>query len=193
LKNRSDLILTTDNPVVLRQWTVRIAASQTHAAAIWNGPATVTRSASNALTNTNRCCPQCERRKRRSRRNFQNDTSLVESLCTRTEPNLLGPQCAIAKRQDSPCQLTPFQFLRATWLAILGSLMKWEFPRLCRGGSQTLRIPGVYLPLLPSFLPKPVASRARAVAVAFAFHRLRSGPFEGPATVKPPALAENTY
>ena len=28
----------------------------------------------------------------------------------------------------------------------------------------------------------------RAVAVAFAFHRLRSGPFEGPATVKPPAL-----
>jgi TIR domain-containing protein len=39
-------------------------------------------------------------------------------------------------------------------------LMKWEFPRLCRGGSQTLRIPGVYLPLLPSFLPKPVASRA---------------------------------
>jgi hypothetical protein len=40
------------------------------------------------------------------------------------------------------------------------SLMKWEFPRLCRGGSQTLRIPGVYLPLLPSFLPKPRASRA---------------------------------
>src|SRR5664280_889273 len=39
-------------------------------------------------------------------------------------------------------------------------LMKWEFPRLCRGGSQTLRIPGVYLPLVPSFLPKPVASRA---------------------------------
>src|SRR5664280_1724880 len=23
-----------------------------------------------------------------------------------------------------------------------GRLMKWEFPRLCRGGSQTLRIPG---------------------------------------------------
>ena len=30
-----------------------------------------------------------------------------------------------------------------------------------------------------------------AVAVAFAFHRLRSGPFEGPATVKPPALPED--
>src|SRR5271165_94906 len=34
------------------------------------------------------------------------------------------------------------------------ALMKWELPRLCWGGSQTLRIPGVYLPLLPSFLPK---------------------------------------
>src|SRR5271157_5376467 len=33
----------------------------------------------------------------------------------------------------------------------------------------------------------------RAVAVAFALHRLRSGPFEGPATVKPPALPEDTY
>ena len=31
------------------------------------------------------------------------------------------------------------------------------------------------------------------VAVAFDFDRLRSGPFEGPATVKPPALPEDTY
>ena len=31
------------------------------------------------------------------------------------------------------------------------SLIRREFPRLCRGGSQTLRIPGVYLPLLLSF------------------------------------------
>jgi hypothetical protein len=34
---------------------------------------------------------------------------------------------------------------------------------------------------------------AAAVVAAFAFHRLRSGPFEGPATVKPPALPEDTY
>ena len=48
-------------------------------------------------------------------------------------------------------------------------LMKWEFPRLCRGGSQTLRIPGVYLPLVPSFLPKPVASRASCRCSCFCF------------------------
>jgi len=48
-------------------------------------------------------------------------------------------------------------------------LMKWEFPRLCRGGSQTLRIPGVYLPLLPSFLPKPVAWRASCRCSCFCF------------------------
>src|SRR5271157_1719961 len=71
--------------------------------------------------------------------------------------------------------------------------MKWEFPRLCRGGSQTLRIPGVYLPLLPSFCRSPLPREPRAVAVASAFQRLRSGPFEGPATVKPPALPEDTY
>jgi hypothetical protein len=34
---------------------------------------------------------------------------------------------------------------------------------------------------------------AFAVAVAFAFKRLRKGPLEGPATVKPPALPEDTY
>src|SRR5664279_1560920 len=50
-----------------------------------------------------------------------------------------------------------------------GTLMKWEFPRLCRGGSQTLRIPGVYLPLLPSFLPKPVAWRASCRCSCFCF------------------------
>jgi len=31
------------------------------------------------------------------------------------------------------------------------------------------------------------------LAVAFDFDRLRSGPFEGPATVKPPAPPEDTY
>src|SRR5271157_777840 len=78
-------------------------------------------------------------------------------------------------------------------IALPEKLMKWEFPRLCRGGSQTLRIPGVYLPLLPSFCRSPLPREPRAVAVASAFQRLRSGPFEGPATVKPPALPEDTY
>jgi hypothetical protein len=36
-------------------------------------------------------------------------------------------------------------------------------------------------------------SELRVVAVVFAFQQLRSGPFEGPATVKPPALPEDTY
>src|ERR1017187_7176511 len=72
-------------------------------------------------------------------------------------------------------------------------LIKREFPRLCRGGSKTLRIPGVYLPLLFSFCRSPLFGNPTAVAVAFAFHRLRSGPFEGPATVKPPALPEDAY
>ena len=88
---------------MLRRWTARIAANQTHAAAIWNGPATVTRSASNALKNTNRCFPRYERKKRRSRRNFQNGESRVESLGKCTERNPLGPQCVIANRHDSTC------------------------------------------------------------------------------------------
>ena len=43
------------------------------------------------------------------------------------------------------------------------------------------------------FCRSPLPREPRAVALAFAFHRLRSGPFEGPATVKPPALPEDTY
>jgi hypothetical protein len=57
-------------------------------------------------------------------------------------------------------------------------------------------------PALPGRLPKFDSSRSRpwfcflivfAVAVAFAFKRLRKGSFEGPATVKPPARPEDTY
>ena len=43
----------------------------------------------------------------------------------------------------------------------------------------------------PAVWRSPLPREPRAVAVAFAFHRLRSGPFEGPATVKPPALLRN--
>jgi hypothetical protein len=66
-------------------------------------------------------------------------------------------------------------------------------PRFCRGGSQTLRIPGVYLRCCLRSCRSPLSREPHAVAFALAFHRLRSGPFEGPATVKPPALPEDTY
>jgi hypothetical protein len=81
-------------------------------------------------------------------------------------------------------------------------LIQREFPRLCRGGSQSLTDPGVYavgtrtrngrmsdltLPLCAWF-----ASPA-SLNFGVAFKRLRKGPFEGPATVKPPALPEDIY
>jgi hypothetical protein len=47
--------------------------------------------------------------------------------------------------------------------------------------------------LLLWFCQSLVSNEPQAAAVAFAFHRLRSGPFEGPATVKPPAKPEDTY
>ncbi len=46
-------------------------------------------------------------------------------------------------------------------------------------------------PVVAFVCRSPLFSNPAAVAVAFAFHRLRSGPFEGPATVKPPALPED--
>jgi hypothetical protein len=52
-------------------------------------------------------------------------------------------------------------------------------PRLCRGDSQSLTVPGV----CPG-----VVFVAFSSAVVFAFKRLLKGPFEGPATVKPQAL-----
>lgn len=48
-------------------------------------------------------------------------------------------------------------------------------------------------PLLYLTCASPLRSESRAVALAFAFHRLRTGPFEGPATVKLPALPEDTH
>ena len=63
-----------------------------------------------------------------------------------------------------------------------GFLIRREFPRLCRGGRQTLRIPGVFPRLLLWCCRSSLSNELHAVAVAFAFHRLRSGPFEGPAT-----------
>jgi len=81
-------------------------------------------------------------------------------------------------------------------------LIQREFPRLCRGGSQSLTDPGVYavgtrtrngrmsdltLPLCAWF-----ASPA-SLNFGVAFKRLRKGPLEGPATVKPPPLPEDIY
>ena len=61
-------------------------------------------------------------------------------------------------------------------------LIRREFPRLCRVGRKTLRIPGVFPRLLLWCCRSSLSNELHAVAVAFAFHRLRSGPFEGPAT-----------
>ena len=47
--------------------------------------------------------------------------------------------------------------------------------------------------LVLSFSRSSLLNVFRGVAVVVAFQRLRSGPFEGPATVKPPALPEATY
>jgi hypothetical protein len=67
-------------------------------------------------------------------------------------------------------------------------LLLWEIPRLCRGGIRSLTVPEV---CFSSY--KKLASRGKFVVLGFDFDRLRSGPFEGPATAKPPALPEDAY
>ena len=62
------------------------------------------------------------------------------------------------------------------------SPIKWEFPRLRRGGLQTLRIPGVFQRPLLWFCRGSLSTEPHALAVAFASHQLRSGLFERPAT-----------
>jgi hypothetical protein len=57
------------------------------------------------------------------------------------------------------------------WLSIGVFLIKRESPRLCRGGSRTLRIPGVYLPLLLLLHRSRLFNNHASVTVAF--HRLR--------------------
>src|ERR1035441_8530049 len=80
-------------------------------------------------------------------------------------------------------------------------LLRWEIPQLCRGGSRSLTFSGVWgLPCIVL----PCAERAIAVAcktfqgkgqlrARMFLGRLRSGPFEGPAIEKPPALPEDDY
>jgi len=67
-------------------------------------------------------------------------------------------------------------------------LMKWEFPRLCRGGTWSLPVPEVCF----SSYAK-LSFRCEVCSCWFWLCRLRSGPFEGPATVKPPVLPEDSY
>ncbi len=63
-----------------------------------------------------------------------------------------------------------------------------ENPRLCRGGCKSLTFPGVS----SSRLGHHSAHRSRQCSGTLLRHgRLRKGPFEGPATVKPPALPED--
>jgi hypothetical protein len=79
--------------------------------------------------------------------------------------------------------------------ADISGLIQSGVPPALPGRQSNFENSGSILPLLLSCCRSPFLSelRAVAVAVAFAFHRLRSGPFEGPATVKPPALPEDTY
>ena len=73
------------------------------------------------------------------------------------------------------------------------SLMRWEIPRLCRGGSKGLTHPGVCLFSQLASHCFATASKGGATGARIqraplkhsVFDRLRSGPFEGPATVKP--------
>ena len=68
-------------------------------------------------------------------------------------------------------------------------LIRREFPRLCRGGSKSLTVPEVCFSSPTRHLSWPEAYGS----FAFDSNRLRSGPFEGPAIVIPPALPEDTY
>ena len=69
----------------------------------------------------------------------------------------------------------------------------WEIPRLCRGGSQSLTVPGLCFQPASQRNLREARSPGFCFCSCFCFHRLRSGPFEGPATVKPPALPVDTY
>ena len=81
-------------------------------------------------------------------------------------------------------------------------LIRWEIPRLCRGGRKGLTNPGVcpssrivtLAMVARSGRSEPEARRAAALGTQHpAFVRLPTGPFEGPATGKPPALPEDRY
>ena len=81
-------------------------------------------------------------------------------------------------------------------------LMSWEFPRLCRGGSRRLTFTGVissasgYHSSLRRnwrFFSAIDIMRLFPWLRGFAFHRLRSAPFEGAAIGIPPALPEDCY
>lgn len=65
---------------------------------------------------------------------------------------------------------------------------------LCRGGSSGLTFTGVGHYLGSGRCRRnPQNDRAFVFVLAFAFHRLRSGPLDGPATVDLPALPVDTY
>ena len=88
-------------------------------------------------------------------------------------------------------------------------LFRWEIPRLCRGGRRSLTFSGVcfarLLDLKKTFTCTSTSTFASTstktvivdvhvlVDVAVDGFGLRSGPFEGPATIKPPALPGDTY
>jgi hypothetical protein len=68
--------------------------------------------------------------------------------------------------------------------------MRLGDPRLCRGGSRSLTFSAVrFTQAVCAFADYSPTWRVPG----FDFDQLRSGPFEGPATVKPLALLEDHY
>ena len=95
---------------------------------------------------------------------------------------------ALSRDQDNP-QLI-FESMNSTGRELSqADLIRREFPRLCRGGSKSLTVPEVCFSSPTRHLAWPEAYGS----FAFDSNRLRSGPFEGPAIVIPPALPEDTY
>jgi len=75
--------------------------------------------------------------------------------------------------QEIYLDLLAEQTLKADVAVWAYCLINREFPRLCRGGSQTLRIPGAFPVLLLWLCRSSLSNELLAVAVAFAFQRLR--------------------
>jgi hypothetical protein len=78
-------------------------------------------------------------------------------------------------------------------------LIRWEIPRLCRGGNHSLTVPGVRAGIVEPFCTmcarefcKPAVPHVLPGAGAFDFGRDQP-PLRGPRPVKPPALPEDTY
>ena len=95
-------------------------------------------------------------------------------------------------------------------------LIRWEFPRLCRGGRRSLTNPGMFFHVcfgisdrfeIIAFEPRNIEQGISNIEVKTAvtsifdipcsifdiYFLFFPGPFEGPEIIKPPALPVDTY